>query len=116
MNMNEDMRKLLEQLGIDADVQYDRRIIDGGVLETLSVGWLENSPRMPQETTLPEKQVNIPKYELLPPKDQFVFDLRLLLDLAKATKNERSVMEKLIRRFQNGNKPSQTVSKRAPQK
>jgi len=114
MSIFDDLLRMAGETG--ADAFHSRKKVPGGFEETLLIGIPEFGAVVPQETSKPEKQVKTRLTELLPPRDQFVYDLRLLLDLAKATAEERSVMNKLIERFERGNKPSKTASKRASQK
>ena len=99
----EDLIHLLETEGF-ADFTFSSKTVPNGRLETLSLnvsptktGVPQFSPKLPANETLVPQGVN-----LLPPKDSFVYNLRYLLDLAKASKAERSVMERLIKRFEDG--------------
>ena len=118
MSIFDDLLRYAAEEG--GDVFHTRKEVPGGWEETMMIGLPMEIPKfgavVPQEARKPEKQVKTRLTELLPPRDQFVYDLRLLLDLAKATDKERSVMNKLIERFERGNKPSKTASKRASQK
>lgn len=70
-------------------------------------------PKLTQEPRKETRSDNIYPGMLLPPKDAFIFNLRYLLDLAKATKTERSTMERLIKRFEDG---ENSPKRRTPRK
>jgi len=115
MSIFDDLLRMAGETG--ADAFHSRKPLEGGGWEeTIMIGIPEFRSKLPQEASKGEKRVKTRLTELLPPRDQFEYDLRLLLDLAKATEKERSVMNKLIERFERGNKPSKTASKRASQK
>ena len=99
----EDFLNAAKKMGYD-DFQYKSQEIDGGRLETLIMGMPFPAQKRPVEAREVRKANNIYPGMLLPPKDAFIYNLRYLLDLAKATKEERSVMNKLIKRFENNDK------------
>jgi len=99
----EDFLSEAKKMGYE-DFQYKSQEIDGGRLETFLLGMPVIAPKLPQEAQKVVKSDNIYPGMLLPPKDAFIYNLRYLLDLAKATKEERSVMNKLIKRFENTDK------------
>jgi hypothetical protein len=106
MSIFDDLLKYASQE--NGDVFHSRKQMPNGDWEeTMMVGLPVDIPEfrsnLTQEARKEEKQVKTRLTELLPPRDQFIYDLRLLLDLAKATEKERSVMNKLIDRF-NGKK------------
>ena len=97
MNL-EDFLNEAKKMGYE-DFQYKSEAFPGGRLETFFLGMPENAPKLPQEEVSVSKSDNMYPGWVLPPKEGFIFNLRYLLDLAHATKGERSLMEDLINRF-----------------
>lgn len=113
MSIFDDLLRMARETG--ADTFHSRKEVPGGWEETIMIGIPEFRSNLTQDKTSEGKQVNPLLTKLLPPREQFKTNLMLLMDVAKATKNERSVVERLIKRF-DGDKQSKTVSQRTTQK
>lgn len=93
----------------NTDATYSVKEFPGGFSEHLEIKSPKemppDAPKLPKVKSSPVKKID---YVTLPPKEQFVYSLRYLMDLAKATKVERATLEKLIKRFENDGQSEKT--------
>ncbi len=118
MSLIEDLFQYAQDEGGDV-IHTKKTLPTGEVVETMMVGlpWEKTEmppkrPKLTQEARSPMKSDNI---LLLPPREQFKTSLMLLMDVANATKQERSVVDKLIKRFEDGDRKGKKVHSGASQ-
>ena len=118
MSIVDDLFQYAQDEGGDV-IHTKKTLPTGETVETMMVGlpWEKTEmPKfgavVPQERRSPLRSDNI---LLLPPREQFKTSLMLLMDRARATKTERSVVNRLIERFENGDRKSKKVHSGASQ-